>query len=533
MGYLLIHLTKVPERHATTRKRSGNGRAAGTRAHEPMRAEDSIRETRLQKLEEIRETGVPAYPNGFRRDAVTGDLQDRFRDPPSEALEGMEERFGLAGRIMSVRDFGKSCFLDLQDETGRLQLYMQKNALGPESYARFKQWVDIGDILGVRGGLFRTRAGELTLRVEAWELLSKNLRPLPEKYHGLKDVELRYRRRHQDLVMNPEVREVFRRRATIIRRIRSFFDERGFLEVETPMMHPLVGGATARPFRTHHNALEIDLYLRIAPELYLKRLLVGGMGRVYELNKNFRNEGLSTRHNPEFTMIEFYEAYADYRDFMALTEALLCGLVQELFGTLAITYQGQEIDFTPPWKRVSLEAALCEATGMTATDLADGERMRAWARERGIELPSPAHVDEVLVELFEEVCEERLIQPTFVTRYPVVVSPLARSSDDRPDRVDRFELYVAGRELANGFSELNDPEEQRRRFLAQVEKKRQGDDTAQEMDEDFVEALEFGMPPAAGEGIGIDRLVMLLTDAASIRDVVLFPQMRPEKGEPS
>lgn len=495
-----------------------------------MRAEDSIKDVRLGKIEQMRAEGVSPYPNRFRRNATAEALQERFRDVDSDGLERVEERFALAGRIMSMRNFGKSCFLHVLDETGQLQLYLRKNIVGEEAYDRFKRWSDVGDWVGAEGRLFRTRTGELTLQVERLEILSKALRPLPEKFHGLRDIELRYRKRYQDLIVNPSVRATFRMRAEIIRRIRGFFDGRGFLEVETPMMHPIAGGAAARPFKTYHNALDQPLYLRIAPELYLKRLLVGGFARVYELNKNFRNEGLSTRHNPEFTMIEFYEAYARYEDFMSLTEELLCGLLDELCGTRSITYQGVGLDFTPPWKRLSVEQALVDYGGFSQGEIEEPAAVRSACERCGIERVEGMSHGELLVALFEETVEEKLIQPTFVTQYPVEVSPLARSMEGRSDRVDRFELFVAGREVANGFSELNDPEEQRRRLLAQVEKRRQGDDTAQQMDEDFVEALEFGMPPAAGEGIGIDRLVMLFTDSASIRDVILFPQMRPEKG---
>ena len=495
-----------------------------------MRAEDTIKNVRLKKLEEMRLEGNVPYPNRFRRTTTAETLQDRFRQASPDDLERMEDRFALAGRIMAVRDFGKSCFLHLQDETGRLQLYVRKNLVGEEAYERFKRWADIGDLLGAEGRLFLTRTGELTLQVGRYELLAKALRPLPEKFHGLRDIELRYRKRYEDLIVHPSVRAAFRRRAEIIRWVRGFFDRRGFLEVETPMMHPIAGGAAARPFETYHNALEQRLYLRIAPELYLKRLLVGGFSKVYELNKNFRNEGLSTRHNPEFTMIEFYEAYADHEDFMSLTEELFCGLLEDLLGSCRITYQGIDLDFTPPWRRLSLEQAIVEYGGFSVGEIRDTAALRSTCERCGIEGTAKARDGELLLELFEQTVEEKLIQPTFVTQYPVETSPLARSTEGRSDRVDRFELFVTGRELANGFSELNDPEEQRRRFLDQAEKRRQGDETAQQMDEDFLEALEFGMPPAAGEGIGMDRLVMLLTDSPAIRDVILFPQMRSEKG---
>lgn len=495
-----------------------------------MRAEDSIKEVRLKKLEEMRAEQEALYPNTFRRNTTAEAVQERFREASADDLQSLEDRFSLAGRLMSMRDFGKSCFAHLQDESGQLQLYLRKNVVGEEAYDKFKRWADIGDQVGAEGRLFRTRTGELTLQVERYEILAKALRALPEKFHGLRDIELRYRKRYQDLIVNPSVRATFRMRAEIMRRVRGFFDQKGFLEVETPMMHPIAGGAAARPFETFHNALEQPLYLRIAPELYLKRLLVGGFGKVYELNKNFRNEGLSTRHNPEFTMIEFYEAYASYEDFMSLTEELVCGLLDDLLGTRRIPYQGVDLDFAPPWKRLSMEEALVEVGGFSQGEIEEPKATRSACERCGIAgLGNMSH-GELLVELFEQTVEEKLIQPTFITHYPIEVSPLARSTEGRPNRVDRFELLVAGREVANGFSELNDPEEQRRRLLDQVEKRRQGDDTAQQMDEDFVEALEFGMPPAAGEGIGMDRLVMLLTDASSIRDVILFPQMRPEKG---
>jgi lysyl-tRNA synthetase class 2 len=494
-----------------------------------MRAEDAIKDVRLKKLDQMRLEDEALYPNSFRRNTTAETVQERFGETSSDDLEGVEERFSLAGRIVAMRDFGKSCFLHVQDESGRLQLYLRKNIVGEEAYEKFKRWVDIGDLFGADGRLFRTKTGELTLQVDRYELLAKALRPLPEKFHGLRDIELRYRKRYQDLIVNPSVRATFRMRADIIRWVRDFFDRKGFLEVETPMMHPIAGGAAARPFETYHNALEQSLFLRIAPELYLKRLLVGGFTKVYELNKQFRNEGLSTRHNPEFTMIEFYEAYAGYEDFMSMTEELICGLLNDLLGTYCITYQGMDLDFTPPWSRISLEQTLVGYGGFSEDETKDLTALRATCERVGIERIENMGHGELLVELFEQTVEEKLIQPTFVTQYPVEVSPLARSTEGRPDRVDRFELYVGGREVANGFSELNDPEEQRRRFVDQVEKRRQGDETAQQMDEDFVEALEFGMPPAAGEGIGMDRLVMFLTDSPSIRDVILFPQMRPEK----
>jgi len=497
-----------------------------------MGTEDSLRETRLNKLAQIIQEGGSTYPNRFKRDSLANTLQQRFAKASSQDLDEMDERFTLAGRVMTVRDFGKSLFLHLQDESGHLQLYLQRQSLGEEEYRKLRRLVDAGDILGARGRLFRTRTGELTLYVEQCQLLVKSLRPLPEKFHGLRDVELRYRKRYLDLIANPSVREVFRKRGEIIRWIRSFFDNRGFLEVETPMMHPMAGGAAARPFETYHNALDSKLFLRIAPELYLKRLLVGGLGRVYELNKQFRNEGLSTLHNPEFTMIEFYEAYATHTDFMTLTEELFRGLLTQVRGSLRIPYQGTELDFGASWTRIPLEEAVQKEFGLSAATLEDLEALRRVAEKQGIEMAKGLSRGEVLVELFEQRVESKCVDPTFVTDFPVEVSPLARWNEDRPGCVQRFELFVAGRELANGFSELNDPVEQRARFERQMEKRRMGDDTAHQLDEDFLEALEFGMPPAAGEGIGIDRLVMLLTDSAAIRDVILFPQMRPEREIP-
>jgi len=483
---------------------------------------------RKEKIEELKNSNINLFPNGYVVSHTINNIRDIVEKNP-ESLTEEGPLFASAGRMMAINNFGKSAFIRFRDRSGLLQAYIRKDQIGDEAYRLFKQ-LDIGDFVGLKGSMFKTRTGEWTLLVREFHLLCKATRPLPEKFHGLRDIELRYRKRYQDLIVNPSVRATFRMRAEIIRRVRAFFDQRGFLEVETPMMHPIAGGAAARPFETFHNALEQPLYLRIAPELYLKRLLVGGFARVYELNKNFRNEGLSTRHNPEFTMIEFYEAYARYEDFMSLTEELICGLLDDLLGSRRITYQGVDLDFSPPWRRLSLEQALVEDGGFAQGEIEETTALRAACERHGGERLENMSHGELLVELFEQTVEEKLIQPTFITQYPVEVSPLARSTEGCADRVDRFELFITGREVANGFSELNDPEEQRRRLLDQVDKRRQGDDTAQQMDEDFVEALEFGMPPAAGEGIGMDRLVMLFTDASSIRDVILFPQMRPEKG---
>jgi lysyl-tRNA synthetase class 2 len=494
-----------------------------------MNVPTDVREVRIKKLSEMREEGYPLYPNTFRPTASAGEILSRFADATDQHLREGRAAYALCGRVVLLRDFGKSCFFHIQDATGRLQAYVRRDELGEPAYQRFKRWVDIGDHVGVEGTLFRTRTGELTLQVSRYELLAKALRPLPEKFHGLRDVEKRYRKRYLDLIANPEVVSVFRRRAEVIRYIRDFFDCRGFLEVETPTMHPIAGGAAARPFETYHHALDQTLYLRIAPELYLKRLLVGGLERVYEIGKNFRNEGLSTLHNPEFTMIEFYQAYADYGTFMDLIEDLLCGIAESLCGSSVIEYQGMRIPFTRPWARIRLADALVEIAGLPREVTGDPAVCRDVATARGIEIPPEVSHGQMLVELFEHTVEPRLVSPTFVLDYPVEVSPLARTSDTNPSVVDRFELFVAGKEIANGFSELNDPLEQRRRFQQQVECRRRGDETAHAMDEDYLEALEYGMPPAAGAGIGIDRLVMLFTGMAAIRDVVLFPQMRPDR----
>ena len=435
----------------------------------------------------------------------------------------------LAGRIVAMRKFGKATFLHIQDETGRLQVYIKQDVVGQEAYNIFKK-LDIGDIAGFKGSLFRTKTGEPTLQAISFQHISKSLRPLPEKFHGLTDVEIRYRQRYVDLIVNPEVRDTFRKRVEIIRLVRDFLVNRGFMEVETPMMQPIAGGATAKPFKTHHNALDMDLYLRIAPELYLKRLLVGGFEKVFEINRNFRNEGLSTRHNPEFTMLEFYQAYATYHDLMDLTEEMISWIAAEVTGSMQITYQGEEIDLSPPWKRYTMEEALMEIAGIEQTILNDPEKIRQLARDKGIELEATAGPGKAKNELFELLVEEKLINPTFITEYPTEISPLARRNKDNPKVTDRFELFITGREIANAFSELNDPIDQKLRLEKQIAERGDDEEIFPELDKDFVRALEYGMPPAAGEGIGIDRLVMLLTDAPSIRDVILFPHLRPEKG---
>ncbi len=480
---------------------------------------------RYRKLHEFREAGIEPYGGSYDAKDKAGLLIDRYRASTKEQLEGDPVSCSLAGRLVAIRDFGKASFAHLQDSTGKIQVYFKKDILG-EKYNLFSK-VDIGDILGLSGRLFRTKTNELTVLVEDFSILSKSLRPLPEKWHGLKDIETRYRQRYVDLIVNPHVKEVFQKRSSIIKSMRNFFDERGFIEVETPMMHPIPGGATARPFRTHHIALGVDLYMRIAPELYLKRLLVGGYERVYEINKNFRNEGISTKHNPEFTMLEFYMAYTDYKQLMDLTEELITGLVRGIDDSLRLPYGDSVIDFTPPWPRIPMYKAL-EGNGVDPAIFNDIEKAHEWASSHGIEIEQGASLGKILDEIFKEVVEPGLIQPTFITDYPVELSPLAKRRPEDPRLVERFELFIASREIANAFSELNDPIDQKERFQQQVDARKAGDEEAHLMDEDFVRALEYGMPPAAGEGIGIDRLVMLLTNSQSIRDVILFPQLKPE-----
>jgi lysyl-tRNA synthetase class 2 len=454
-------------------------------------------------------------------------LIDQYGQTSKEDLEKTRVDVIVAGRIVAMRSFGKAGFGHLQDGSGRIQFYFQKNTLGEDKYAFFKK-LDIGDFMGVKGFLFRTKTNELTIDIEDFTLLSKSLRPLPEKWHGLTDVELRYRQRYLDLIVNPDVRKVFLVRTKIVQAIRRFLNERGYIEVETPMMQSIPGGATAKPFKTHHNALDMDLFLRIAPELYLKRLLVGGFERVYEINRNFRNEGISTRHNPEFTMLEFYTAYADYRVLMDMTEQMISSIAQEVLGKTEVEYEGHLINLSPPWKRITYFDALREA-GVSEDVLNDGVKAREYAKKLGAHLTGGEPLGKVLNEIFEALVEPKLIQPTFITDYPTDISPLSKKRDDNPNFVERFELFVVGRELANAFSELNDPVDQKERFLKQVSEGEAGDEEAHQMDDDFIRALEYGMPPAAGEGIGIDRLVMLLTGASSIRDVILFPQMKKEK----
>ncbi len=485
-------------------------------------------EVRRQKLLKLGDAGHSLYPNDFRPSHLTSQIAADFSKLTDDQLGALQTNFSLAGRIVGIRSFGKASFFHLQDRKGRLQIYVRRDRLGEEGFRLF-QLMDAGDIVGVSGPLFRTKTKELTLEAREIRLLSKCLRPLPEKWHGLADVEARYRQRYVDLMVNREVREAFERRSRIVRLVRRFFEERDFLEVETPMMQSIPGGAAARPFITHHNTLDMDLYLRVAPELFLKRLLVGGIDRVFELNRNFRNEGISVRHNPEFTMLEFYQAYATYEDLMVLTEELFTTVAGEILGSLKISLGDQIIDLKPPWRRLSLLEAIEEYGEAKKGLLSTLDGLRAYAQVKGLRLDLGRPYGNLLVEVFEEVAESRLIQPTFVTGYPLEVSPLARKNDANPALVDRFELYIGGRELANAFSELNDPEDQRSRFAQQAEARRGSEEAGSAVDEDFLRALEYGMPPAAGEGIGIDRMVMLFTDSPSIRDVILFPLLRPER----
>ncbi len=492
-----------------------------------MSKTSSVIDDRKRKAERIQSSGFHLYPTGYQVDTHIADLLDRFSQTDAGALEKEGDTYTIAGRILSRRDFGKASFIHIKDGTGSIQAYIRKDKISPERFEMFKL-LDIGDFIGMTGPLFRTRTGELTLLAEDLMLLSKSMRPLPEKWHGLTDVETRYRQRYLDLIMNDEVKKVFVLRSRIIQAVRTFFVEKGFLEVETPMMQPIPGGATARPFKTFHNALGMDLYLRVAPELYLKRLVVGGLERVFEINRNFRNEGISVKHNPEFTMLEFYMAYATYEDLMVLTEELFNQLVMGIFGQTTIEYQGQSIDFTAPWPRVPLFDALRDMGGVDEEIFESRETAAAFARSHEISLEERDSKGQILTKIFDHMVEPRLINPTFITGYPTEVSPLSRRSEEDPDTVDRFELFIGGREIANAFNELNDPMDQRERFEAQTALREAGDKEAQFMDQDYVSALEYGMPPTAGEGIGIDRVVMLLTDMPSIRDVILFPHMRPK-----
>ncbi len=483
-------------------------------------------------MQALREAGIAPYGQRFEGKTALKEIVERFGTSSKETLAEHPERFKIAGRIVSLRRFGKAAFAHIRDSTAQLQVYFKKDILGPEGSALFEK-VDIGDFLGIEGKLFRTKTDELTLEATTLTFLSKSLHPLPEKWHGLTDVALRYRMRYLDLISNPEVHQVFVQRGKIIDALRRELNARQFVEVETPMMQAIPGGAAARPFVTHHNTLGMDLYLRIAPELYLKRLIVGGFERVFEINRNFRNEGISTIHNPEFTMLEFYMCYADYNDLITLTEDLLTKVTQEVVGSLQFDYQGTTIDFTTPWKRQSYLDAIAECYKTPAEDLTDQKKVADLMRRADITFNEKDSLGKMLEHLFDVGVEPTLKGPIFITDFPTEISPLAKRKPDQSHLTERFELFIAGREIANAFSELNDPQDQRARFEAQVAQRSAGDLEAHSMDEDYLLALEYGMPPTAGEGIGIDRLVMLLTNQSSIRDVILFPQMRPLASQPS
>jgi len=490
-----------------------------------MDKKSAIIENRKKKLEDLKNNNINLFPNDFEVLHTVRDIMTAIENSP-DSLTQDDPVFIVAGRMMAVNRFGKAAFVRFRDRTGQLQAYVRKDKIGNQSYSLFKQ-MDIGDFIGLKGGMFKTKTGEWTLLANELKLVCKSTRPLPEKFHGLKDPEKRYRRRYIDLIMNPYVRDVFEKRSKIIQAIRSFLLNRDFLEVETPMMQPIPGGAEATPFITHHNALGIDLFLRIAPELYLKRLVVGGFERVFEINRNFRNEGVSTRHNPEFTMLEFYQAYATYEHMMDLTEEMFRYVSLDVVGSTTISYQGETIDLGAKWRRMSLATALEEHAGIYPGLLNDREGLLELAAIKNIKITKTGRTGKIITKLFDILVEPKLLQPTFITGYPVEVSPLSRKSESDSNLTDRFELFIAGHEIANGFSELNDPDDQEKRFLQQTADREAGDKEAHYMDKDYIEALEYGMPPTAGEGIGIDRLVMLLADAASIREVILFPHMKP------
>ncbi len=499
-------------------------------------------QVRLEKVQKMRELGMNPFKNGFNPSFTAQQIHQLYSEKIPEhsrdvnATQSKDQldttliEVSVAGRIMAIRDFGKGGFLQLQDRTGRIQIYVSKAELGEKKYEDYKKFVDIGDVIYVAGKVFRTKTNELTVAVAQFEFLTKALRPLPEKFHGLSDIELRYRNRSLDLMMNQDVKKVFQMRSQLITFIRNYFNEREFLEVETPMMHSVVGGAAAKPFKTHHNALDIDLYMRIAPELHLKRLVVGGFERVYEINRLFRNEGISIKHNPEFTSIEFYWAYATYEDLIALTQDLISKAVQLMHGCYSLVYQGKEINFTPPWQRLKVVEAVSKYSGFNdISQMKNRKILQEYLDQKNIAYDPKITTGGLLMSIFDAEVEPVLIQPTFITHYPTDVSPLSRRNEKDPDFVDRFELFANSWELANAFSELNDPIDQRQRFVLQAQAKARGDEEACDVDEEFLNALEYGLPPTAGEGIGIDRLLMLLTDSPSIRDVILFPLLRPSK----
>ena len=489
-----------------------------------MEETNELMRQRKEKLNEIRKAGIDPYPHQYAPTHTTLDIREEYDDVTETPDE--THRVTVAGRIMTKRDHGKSSFVNLQDSTGQIQIYVRRDGVGADSYMVYRRF-DVGDIIGASGVVFRTRTGELTILVDSVELLSKSIRPLPEKWHGLQDKQTRYRQRYADLIMNPEVKEVFVQRTKIVQAIRDMLNERDFIEVETPVLQPIYGGASARPFTTYHNTLDQALYLRIANELYLKRLIVGGFDRVYEFSKDFRNEGMDRDHNPEFTMLELYQAYADYKEIMELTENLIAQTVEELHGTTKITYQEHEIDFTPPWERMSMIESIQKYSSFDPESLSAHE-LHSTAVDSGIELEGDEPRGEIIAELFDVFVESKLIQPTFIYDYPIEVSPFAKKKPENPEFVERFEFFISGMELGNAFSELNDPIDQRQRFMEQASNLAKGDEEAFMVDEDYLRALEYGMPPTGGLGIGIDRLTMLLTDQYSIRDVILFPQMRPE-----
>jgi lysyl-tRNA synthetase class 2 len=494
---------------------------------ERKKDENALIAERRRKLDALREAGNP-FPNNFRRNALADELHEVYGKHEDEHLRDEDVQVKVAGRMMAKRVMGKASFIKLQDRTGQIQVRLERDRLPDGAYAAFKKW-DVGDILGASGRLFKTRTGELTVMADDLRLLTKSLRPLPEKFHGLHDQETRYRRRYVDLIMNEESRAVFKTRSEIIAYIRAFLDAQDYLEVETPMMQTTPGGAIARPFMTHHNALDMDMYLRVAPELNLKRLTVGGFERVYEINRNFRNEGVSTQHNPEFTMLELYRAYADYEDLIVMIEAMLKGMAQSVLGETTVNYQGETYDLSKPFERMTVEEVLVRFNPqIDRARLRDRDYLAAYAAGLGVEVEDNYGSGKLQIEVFEKTGEDYLRQPVFVTRYPTEVSPLSRMNDDDPFVTDRFELFIGGREIANGFSELNDPEDQEARFRAQAENRSAGDEEALVYDADYIRALEYGLPPCAGLGLGIDRLVMLFTNSPSIRDVLLFPHMRPE-----